>query len=76
MSRLSGLLGPINMPRAMKNPVQHVMQIVYLHGKDITSLNSNITLDIDLKSIMALTGAHPCIRAYTHIIKDAIDERN
>lgn len=62
MFRLSRLLGPINMPRAMKNPVQHVMQIVYLHENDITSLSSSITLDIDLKSIMVLTGARPCIR--------------
>ena len=53
------------MPQAMKNPVQHVMQIVYLHGKDVTSLNLSMTLDIDLKSIMALAS----------VIKDATSEK-
>lgn len=55
------------MPQAMKNPVQHVMQIVYLHGKDVTSLNLSMTLDIDLKSIMVLAGAS--------VIKDATGEK-
>lgn len=33
------------------------MQIVCLRGRGVVSLSSSMTLDIDLKSIMALVGA-------------------